>query len=131
MKFLCLCYYNVKLSETLTPTAAAALTEACTPHYEAWQQTGKLGVFGALAEPKTWQTIRPTDAQNGAGSAPAISEGPYVATSDQIGAFFIVEADSVAEAVEIAAKHPGAHVGRFQGGGIEVCPCEAFADGEP
>ena len=30
------------------------------------------------------------------------------------------------EAVKMASMHPGAHVGHYLGGGIEVRPCEAF-----
>lgn len=32
------------------------------------------------------------------------------------------------EAVEIASKHPGTHVGEYLGGGIEVRPIEMFDD---
>lgn len=126
MKFLCLCYYNVKQAESLTPDALAALSQACEPHYAAWQQTGKLVNFGAVSEPKQWKRIRPTDSEHGPGSPPLIQDGAYLATPEQIGAFFIVEANDIDEAVEIAAKHPDAHVGRFLGGGIQVCPCEAY-----
>jgi hypothetical protein len=125
MKFLCLCYYNVKLSEALTATTGKALTAALEPHYAAWQETGKLGTIGALTEPKRWKTIRSTDAQYGEGSTPEISDDPYRDKPEQIGAFFFVEANNIEEAVVVAAKHPDAHVGRFLGGGIEVCPCEA------
>jgi len=43
-----------------------------------------------------------------------------------VGAFFIVEAQDMDEAVQVASKHPGAHVGKFLGGGIEVRACEFF-----
>ncbi|MCE7987889.1 MAG: hypothetical protein DYG89_42540 [Caldilinea sp. CFX5] len=85
-----------------------------------------LGSFGALTDPSLWRSIRPTDASNGVGSAPVISAGPYRELAQQIGAFFFVEANDIEEAVAVAAKHPDAHVGRFLGGGIEVCPCESF-----
>jgi hypothetical protein len=46
--------------------------------------------------------------------------------SEPFGAFFMVEADSVDEAVEVARLHPGTHVGDFLPGAIEVRPVEMF-----
>jgi hypothetical protein len=38
----------------------------------------------------------------------------------------MIEARDMAEAVEVASKHPGAHVGAYLGGGIEVRPIDMF-----
>jgi len=46
-----------------------------------------------------------------------VTDGPFVETKESIGGFDIIEADSLEEAVEIAAGHPVA-----QGGTIEVRP---------
>jgi hypothetical protein len=35
------------------------------------------------------------------------------------------------EAVEVASKHPGAHLGRYLGGGIEVRPIDMLDQQEP
>lgn len=53
-----------------------------------------------------------------------VSRGAYTDGREQIGAFFIVEADDLEAATAIAAKHPGGYVGQYVGGGIEVRPCE-------
>jgi len=45
------------------------------------------------------------------------SDGPFAETKEQIGGYFVVEAKDLDEAIEIAAKIPGA---RF--GSIEVRP---------
>lgn len=126
MKFICLCYYDPDIANALSPGEMEALSAACQPHYEAWEKTGKLAVLGGLSDPQAWKTIRATDTTDNTHSQPIISNGPYLPSRERIGAFFFVEAQDINEAVEIAAKHPSAHTGRFLGGGIEVCVCESF-----
>jgi hypothetical protein len=139
MKFICLCYYDLKIANALSPSEMEALSAACQPHYEAWEKTSKLAELGGLSDPQAWKTIRPTDTPDNAHSQPVVADGPYLSSSERIGAFFFVEAifirsiqthtnkaEDINEAVEIAAKHPSAHTGRFLGGGIEVCICESF-----
>jgi hypothetical protein len=48
----------------------------------------------------------------------------YADTSEPFGAFFLIEAADVDEAVKIASLHPGAHLGAMFGGGIEVRPVD-------
>ena len=74
--------------------------------------------IGSLGTPDQFKTLR-ADA-NGV----TLSEGPYAATSEPFGAFFIVEAESIDEAVEIARLHPGTHLGHMMKGGIEVRPID-------
>lgn len=126
MKFICFCYYDPKIANSLSPTELEALSAAGGPHYEAWEKTGKVVTLSGLSDPQAWKTIRPTDTPDNADSAPQVVDGPYLRGGDRIGAFFIVEAKDINEAAEIAAKHPGAHTGRFLGGGIEICVCESF-----
>jgi hypothetical protein len=45
-----------------------------------------------------------------------------------VGAFFIVDAKNMDEAVEIASKHPAANLGAHVGWGIDVRACEFFEE---
>lgn len=126
MKFVCFCYYDPKIANSLSSVEMEALSAAGRPHYEAWERTGKLLTLGGLSEPQAWKTIRPTDTADNEESQPIVESGPYLPSGDRVGAFFFVEAADINEAVTIASKHPGAHTGRFLGGGIEVCVCESF-----
>ncbi len=51
-----------------------------------------------------------------------VSDGPFAETKEQLGGFYLVEADSVNEATAMAAKVPGA---RF--GSIEVRPIQKLS----
>lgn len=131
MKYLCLCYYDPAVANALSADEAQQLAAVCKPHYEKWQKSGRLAAIGALSDPQAWKTIRPMDTASNVEAEPQVAEGPYHPDGHRIGAFFFVEALTIDEAVEIAARHPTAHAGRFLGGGIEVCVCEGFEALEP
>jgi len=125
MKYLCLCYHDQAKFDALSESDQEALGRACRPHDEALRNSGRLILVGSLALPQSSRTLRP-----GSGK-PSVTEGPYVATSEPVGAFFIIEARNMDEAVEVASKHPGAHVGQYLGGGIEVRPIDMLDQREP
>ena len=70
----------------------------------------------ALQPTSTARTVR---VRNG---KPAITDGPFAETKEQLGGFYLVEAGDLEEATAIAAKIPGA---RF--GSIEVRPIQKFS----
>jgi hypothetical protein len=119
MRYLCLCYYDQPTFEALTKDELAALGRRCQPHDEALRRSGHLSLVGSLALPSESRTLRA-----GRGG-PSVSEGPFAATQEPLGAFFMIEADDLDQAVEVASKHPGAQLTEF-GGGIEVRPIDIF-----
>src|SRR5262245_20941022 len=94
----------------------------CPPRDQQLRETGRKVADGSLAMPHDAKVIRP-----GADGRPVISNGPYVSTPEPLGAFFIVEAETLDEAAEIASLHPGAHLGHVIAGGIEVRPLDMFS----
>lgn len=118
MKFLCLCYYDQAQFDALPESDRRSLSDLCRPHDEALRASGRLLMVGSLAEPHSSRTLRPSNGR------PSVIEGPYAATEEPLGAFFIIEAEDMDEAIEVAAKHPGAQLGRYFGGGIEVRPID-------
>ena len=120
MHYLCLCYYDSERFAALSPAQQEALGPSCRPHDAALRATGKLRVLGSLALPEAWRTVRPR------GGGPSIAAGPHTRASQQAGAFFIVEAHDMDEALAVAACHPAAHLGEDLGFAVEVRPCEAI-----
>jgi hypothetical protein len=56
-----------------------------------------------------------------------VTDGPFAETKEQLGGFFLVEADSLEEACEHAARMPGARFGAIEVRQIRPVPAEAPA----
>lgn len=125
MKYLCLCYYDQNKFAALSEREVQALGPACRPHDEALRKSGRLTMVGSLAEPASSRSLRPGN------HGPSLTEGPFARTNEPVGAFFIIEARDMDEAVEIASKHPAAQTGAHIGWGIEVRPIDMLDQPEP
>ena len=42
------------------------------------------------------------------------ADGPFAETKEQIGGFYLVDCKNLDEAIEVAAKIPGAHTGSIE-----------------
>jgi hypothetical protein len=121
MKYLVLCYYDVKKFEALSKADLDAMIEVCKPRDEEFKATGKVAFVASQSMPKDWKCVR---ADKDKDWKPYVTQGPWAEAREQVGAFFIVEAKDMDEALEVAMKHPGPHVARFVGGGIEIRSCD-------
>ena len=52
------------------------------------------------------------------GGSTLVTDGPFAETKEQLGGYYLVEADSIADAEKIAARIPSARMG----GSVEVRP---------
>jgi hypothetical protein len=123
MRYLCLGYYDPEVFDGLTDDERRALARRCAPHDEEFRATGKV-VSVASLEHGVWTTLRPTE------SGTSVTDGPFTEAKELIGSFFVLEADDLEEAVEIASLHPAARLGREFGFAVEVRPIEAMT-GDP
>lgn len=119
MKYLCQLYYDTQKFDALTKEQLQALVAECQPHDAALRKTGQVSVIGRLAH-RTAVTLR---AENGRTTT---TEGGRTGIDDQVGAFMIVEARDLNEAVRIASLHPAANTGEHLGFAVEVRPIQTF-----
>jgi hypothetical protein len=84
--------------------------------YAALNQTEGLTPGLPLGLPEDARTVRVE------GGATRISDGPYAGTRDAVGGYFVLEADDVDSAIEVAARVPAAR----HGGAIEVRPVATY-----
>jgi len=75
---------------------------------------------GSLQPSALTTTVRLSDD----GSAPAIVDGPFLETKEQLGGFYTISARDLDEALDLASKIP------MQGGVIEVRPIAVRPDAE-
>ncbi len=123
MKYLCLAYYEEQKFNRLPKPEMQALVSECKSHDEELHNSGHLVMVASLAATQSSTSIRPRQGR------PAITDGPYAETKEQLGAFFIIEAKDLNEAIRVASKHPAAHLGEHVGWGIEVRPIEFYQEG--
>lgn len=124
MKFLCLGYYDVERFDKIGTDEQLAIARECRPHDERLYATGKVDSVASLEHRKA-VTLKP---ENG---TTRVLDGPFAEAKEALGSYFIIEAASLDEAVEIASLHPAAKWGEHLGFAIEVRPidyCRVFSE---
>jgi hypothetical protein len=125
MRFLCLGYYDPEVYDRLSEEERRALGERCRPHDEAFNRTGAVVTVASL-EHGSWAHIRPGE------GGPSVTDGPFAEAKEVVGSYFIIEAEDLRRAVEIASLHPASRIGEGLGFSMEVRPIERVwvEDGE-
>ena len=113
MKYLCLAY-EAEATFTAMPRAEwAALREETLAYVESLRRSGHLIDTRPLQSATNAMTLK---VRNGRLS---VTDGPFAETKEQLGGYFLIEARDLNEAIQVAAKWPGARYGE-----IEVRPVE-------
>jgi len=116
MKFLCLGYLDEAIFDAEPTEKKAAILKECFAQCLPFRATGKVVEEEGLKGSECSKVIRPKNGH------PTVTDGPFIDTKEQLGAFFVVEADTIEEAIAVASLHPGALMGEEYGFGIEVRP---------
>ena len=104
MKYLCLICAE-RVMEQMTPDEAAAHYEEYREFIEEIRQSGNYVACHRLLPPDSATTIRVRQGKVHA------TDGPFVETKEQLGGFFVIEARDMNQAMQIAARIPGARIG--------------------
>src|SRR5437879_3950615 len=118
MKFLCLGYLDMQTFDNAQEAEREQILKACFAQCVPFRATGKVVEEEGLQHTRLAKTIRPKNGK------PSVTDGPFIETKEQLGSFFIVEADNIDEAVAVASLHPAAMFGEQYGFGIEVRPIQ-------
>ena len=105
MKYLLLVYNDQRLLDALPPGGADAMMRECFAHADGLRARGQLLDSQQLEAPETATSVR---IRSGRVSS---TDGPFAETKEQLGGFNLIEADSMEEAVRIAARFPWAQTG--------------------
>ena len=108
MKFICLGYHDPSKWQQLTDEERNALIDECFDYDDELRRKGHFAGGEALDDPATAKTLRYRNKRLSA------TDGPYAETREQLGGILILEADSLAHAVELMSKHPGVRNGPFE-----------------
>ncbi len=111
MKYALLIYGDEKARENAPP-------EAVDMMYEAYGKFGaelderKAFVAGEELEPTS--TATSVRIEGGPGGEVVVTDGPFAETKEQLGGFYIVECETLDDAIELAAKVPSAPFGTIE-----------------
>jgi hypothetical protein len=101
LKFLCLVYGEEK-------DIAATADDECMAYDQSLRGTGRCLASEALQPVRTAKSVR---VRNGKVS---VRDGPFTETKEFLAGFYLIEANNMDEAVQIAAKIPPAAVGTIE-----------------
>lgn len=113
MKYLCLAYEAESALNALSRNEWDALRAETLDYVESLRASGHLIATNALQSASTAVTLRVRNDRL------STTDGPFAETKEQIGGYFLIEADDLNDAIRIASHWPSARIGS-----IEVRPIE-------
>jgi hypothetical protein len=105
MKYVCLCYEEERKLKEMPKEEWDAIVRETYAYNEELRQKGHLIASQALDSVEKAKTVR---VRNGKAST---TDGPFAETKEQLGGFFLIEAQDLKEAVQIASRLSGARLG--------------------
>ena len=116
MKYLCLIYQN---EETAARNArqGVPMSQEYFAFTQEIQKSGHMLGGNALQPANTATTVRVRDGKV------STTDGPFAETKEQLGGYYLVEAADLNDAIQVAARIPGAKTGS-----IEVRPIMVFSN---
>jgi hypothetical protein len=108
MKYLVMIYSDDSLLGALPEGEFDSMMHGCFMHADELRNEGQLLDSQQLEAPATAKTIR---VRNGGVS---VVDGPFAETKEYLGGFNLIEADSMEEAVRIAAEFPWSRTGAIE-----------------
>jgi hypothetical protein len=117
MRYLCLIYEDEKGFEKMSKEEADAIINEYFAFTEDIKGNGTMLAGEALQPTATATTVR---VRNGKTQT---TDGPFAETKEQLGGFYMINAKDLNEAIQVAARIPGARYG-----GVEVRPIMEFGE---
>lgn len=108
MEYLCLIYEDEMEWERLPPAEAGKVLAEYRAFTESLKGSGHYVAGNALQPSHTATTVR---VRNGRVAA---TDGPFAETKEQLGGYYLVRARDLNEAMQVAARIPGARMGAIE-----------------
>lgn len=115
MQFLCLIYEAESLMAAQSDEEKGQIFQEYMTYTDDIKSSGHFVAGDALEPTSTATTIRIRNGER------VITDGPFAETKEQLGGYYLLECDSLDEAIEQASRIPSAKLGS-----IEVRPIMVF-----
>lgn len=113
MKYLLIMHQNPAVMDSLTDAERDEIMQGHGPFMQAIRDSGEMISTQALGDPSTSAVVRVRE------GAPVVTDGPYLEAKEYLAGYYLVDCESRARALELAAMIPDAAV---PGLGVEVRP---------
>jgi hypothetical protein len=121
MKYLCLIYLDEKALSAMPERETSSLNARHLELNEDLLATGYFIEAEALEAASNTTCVR---VRNG---RPAVIDGPFAETKEQVAGFYFIEARDLNEAIQVASRIPAATLGT-----VEIRPCrDLIVNGKP
>ena len=111
MKYLCLIYEEEKLWQKMPKPEAEKIFGEYFAFGDSIRKSGHYVGGNALQPTSAATTVRVR------GGKVSTTDGPFAETKEQLGGYYLLEAKDLNDAIQVAARIPGARMG-----GVEVRP---------
>jgi hypothetical protein len=118
MQYMLLIYGNQASWDDRSDEERGQMMQAYGDFTQELRDSGAMIAGDALEPTQTATTVRVQNDET------LTTDGPFAETKEQLGGYYLIEADSLDEAIEWAAKIPGA-----RHGSVEVRPVMVFEEG--
>ena len=119
MRYVLAIYENEKQWESMPEKEAQAVMGEYFSFTEGIKKSGNLVAGEALQPVATATTVRIRDGKR------LTTDGPFAETKEQLGGFYLIEAENIDQAIAIASRIPAARTGA-----IEVRPVVDFSQAQ-
>ena len=118
MRYLCLIYDEEKKMGAMSKSDADAFMGEYFAFTEGIKKSGQYVGGEALQPVQSATTVRVRDGKM------STTDGPFAETKEQLGGFYLINANDLDEALQVASKIPSARIGS-----VEVRPVVDFSQG--
>jgi hypothetical protein len=108
MRFILLIYANEADWETKSPAEKEAVMRAHATLDADLQNAGKYGACDALQSTRTATSVRIRNGRT------LVTDGPFAETKEQLGGFYVIDAQDLDDAIAIAQRIPPAKWGTIE-----------------
>ena len=108
MQYMLLIYGDERRWASLSPDEERAIYDEYVAFTRELEEAGKIVGAQELQPTATATTVRVRDAET------LVTDGPFAETAEALGGYYVIEAESLDEAVEWAAKIPAAREGAIE-----------------
>jgi hypothetical protein len=108
MKYLCLIYTDPSGWDRLSTEQREAGMAAYMAYGEGLKKSNQYVMAQRLQPPSAATVVRVRDGKV------STTDGPFIETKEQLGGYYLIQANDLNEAIQVAARCPGAHHGSVE-----------------